>query len=73
MTYLFGDCELDPSSYEFRRDGRVIAVEPQVFDLLLYLVEHRERLIGKEELNQRVWDGRIVSDWAMSTCVKIAR
>ena len=46
MTYLFGDCELDPSSYELRRDGRVIAVEPQVFDLLLYLVEHRERLIG---------------------------
>ena len=73
MTYLFGHYELDSRRYELRRDGRVIAVEPRVFDLLLYLVEHRERLIGKEELNQRVWDGRLVSDWAMSTCMKIAR
>ncbi len=73
MTYLFGHCELDPGRYELRRDGRVIAVEPRVFDLLLYLVEHRDRLIGREELNQQIWDGRFVSDWALSTCIKNAR
>ncbi len=46
MAYLFGHCELDPGRYELRRDGRVIAVEPRVFDLLLYLVEHRDRNIA---------------------------
>jgi len=73
MTYLFGDCELDPGLHELRRDGRVVTVEPQVFDLLLYLVEHRDRLISKDELNQRIWNGRFVSDWAVSTSLKVAR
>ncbi len=73
MTYLFGDCELNPEIHELQKAGRVIAVEPRVLDLLLYLVEHRERLIGRDELNRNLWDGRIVSDWALSTCIKNAR
>jgi TolB-like protein/Tfp pilus assembly protein PilF len=73
MSYLFGDCELDPALHELRRQGRSIAVEPQVFDFLLYLVERRERLVGHEELNQQIWQGRAVSDWALSNCLKMAR
>ncbi len=55
MAYQFGDCELDPGLHELRRRGRVSAIEPKVFDLLLYLVENRDRMISKDELNQRIW------------------
>ena len=73
MTYLFGDCELDPGLHELRRKGSVSAIEPKVFDLLLYLVENRDRVVSKDELNQRIWKGRIVSDASLSTCIKLAR
>ena len=74
MTYLFGgDCELDRDRHEFRRNGRVSAIEPKVFDLLVYLVENRDRLVGRDELNQHVWRGRFVSDASLSTCIKLAR
>ena len=73
MAYRFGDCELDPGLHELRSKGRVSAIEPKVFDLLLYLVENRDRLVGKDELNQRIWNGRFVSDASLSTCIKLAR
>jgi TolB-like protein/DNA-binding winged helix-turn-helix (wHTH) protein len=73
MSYLFGDCELEPVRHELLRSATPVAVEPQVFTLLLYLVEHRDRLISKEELNRVIWDGRIVSEWAMSSAIKLAR
>ena len=73
MAYRFGECELDPGLHELRRKGRVSAIEPKVFDLLLYLVENRDRMVSKDELNQRIWKGRFVSDASLSTCVKLAR
>jgi TolB-like protein/Flp pilus assembly protein TadD len=73
MAYLFGDCELDPRLHELRRAEHAVAIEPQVFDLLLYLLENRDRLVGRDELNQQIWDGRAVSDWALSNCMKMAR
>jgi len=73
MTYLFGECELDPGQHELRRNGRVSTIEPKVFDLLLYLVENRDRLIGKDELNRQIWQGRAVSDASLSTSIKLAR
>ena len=73
MTYLFGDCSLDPHCHELRKGGRIVTVEPRVFDLLLHLLEHGDRLIGKGEINQQVWRGQIVSDWALSTCMKAVR
>ena len=73
MAYQFGDCELDPGLHELRRKGRVSAIEPKVFDLLLYLVENRDRMVSKDELNQRIWKGRFVSDASLSTCIKLAR
>ncbi len=73
MAYRFGECELDPGLHELRRKGRVSAIEPKVFDLLLYLVENRDRMVSKDELNQRIWKGRFVSDASLSTCIKLAR
>ena len=73
MTYRFGDCELDTGLHELRRSGHVCPVEPQVFDLLLYLIERRDRMVSKVELNQRIWQGRFVSDAALSACIKMAR
>lgn len=73
MTYLFGDCELDTALRELRTSGSIRAIEPQVFDLLLYLIENRGRMVSKEEINQQIWKGRVVSDASLSTCVKLAR
>src|SRR5262245_5299172 len=69
----FADCELDLAAFELRRDGRRQAVEPQVFDLLAYLARHPDRLISKDELIDKVWGGRAVSDAALSSRIKSAR
>jgi len=73
MIYAFADCELDTRRFELRRAGEVLAMEPQVFELLRHLVTHRERVVGRDELFEAVWDGRIVSDSALSSRVKAAR
>jgi DNA-binding winged helix-turn-helix (wHTH) protein len=69
----FADCELDLAAFELRRDGRRLAIEPQVFDLLVYLARHPDRLISKDELIEKVWGGRAVSDAALSSRIKSAR
>jgi len=73
MMYLFDEFELDPSKVELRRTGEVVPVEPQVFALLLLLVENRDRLVSRDELIEKVWDGRIVSESAVDSRVKSAR
>lgn len=73
MIFCFGDYELDRRAFELRRRGMVCAVEPQVLELLLYLVENRGRLVSKGELNAAVWKGRIVSESAVSSRVKAVR
>ena len=54
MIYPFGDCEVDTVRFELRRGGERHHVEPQVFDVLLYLLEHRERVVSREELLAQV-------------------
>jgi adenylate cyclase len=71
--YVFGDCELDLGLHELRFEGQVRAVEPQVFDLLAYLIKHRDRLVDKDELNEKIWHGRFVSDASLTTALKQAR
>ena len=61
MQFVFGDCVLDPDRRELTRGSEAIAVGPQVFDLLLYLVQNRERVVSKDDLLDAVWGGRIVS------------
>lgn len=73
MIYRFGNCELDTARHELRVDGRPRATEPQVFDLLRHMVENRGRLISRDELVEAVWQGRIVSDAAISARINAAR
>ena len=73
MIYRFGGFELDVARVELRADGASCPVEPQVFALLALLVENRDRLVTKDEIIEKVWDGRIVSDAAVASRVKSAR
>jgi TolB-like protein/tetratricopeptide (TPR) repeat protein len=73
MLYRVGDLELDQLKFELRRAGSSIAVEPQVLALIFLLVENRDRLITKDEIVERIWNGRIVSDSAVTSRVKSAR
>jgi adenylate cyclase len=73
MIYHFGNCELDADRRELRRNGRLLSVEPKVFELLAYLVANRGRILTKDEINRDVWDSRIVSDAALSSCIKSVR
>ena len=73
MIYRFGDCELDTARRELRRAGAFVPVEPQVFELLAYLVARSDRVVAKDEINDAVWKRRIVSDSALSSCIKSAR
>lgn len=73
MVHRFEDFELDASRRELRRGGAGVEVEPQVFDLLLYLIEHRDRVVGKDELLDHIWQGRIVSESTLSSRISAAR
>src|ERR1044071_10380854 len=73
MIYTFGQVELDLAAAELRAGGAVVHVEPQVCSLLALLVENSERLISRDEIIEKVWDGRIVSDAAIASRVKSAR
>lgn len=72
-TYAFGGFVLDSARYELRSGSSVVHVEPQVFDLLTYLIDHRSRVVRKEELLDAVWGSRFVSDSALSSRLKDAR
>ena len=73
MIFSFGDCELDTDSFELRRGGVQERVEPQVFEVLRYLVLHRHRLVTKNELLDNVWGNRFVSESALTSRIKAAR
>jgi DNA-binding winged helix-turn-helix (wHTH) protein len=73
MIYTFGHFELDLAAVELRSRGKAVSLEPQVFALLGLLVENRERLVSKDEIVEKVWDGRVVSDAAVASRVKSAR
>ena len=57
MPLAFGDCELDQQLYQIRRDGRAVKIEPKVFDVLLYLLRNRERVVSKIEMLDSLWPG----------------
>src|SRR6266511_2733336 len=68
-----GDLEFDPALFEVRRAGAVVPLEPQAFDVLSYLVAHRDRVVPKEELMDGVWGGRFVSETAVTSRIKQVR
>ena len=69
----FDEYEIDAAAFELRRAGQVCEVEPQVFELLLYLARHPDQLITKNDLIRDVWNGRIVSDSTLASRIKSAR
>lgn len=71
--YRFGDCLVDPRRFELRRGGDPVHLEPQVFTLLVHLIEHRDRVVAKTELLDAVWGDRFVSDSALTSRVKSLR
>ncbi|HZP70737.1 MAG TPA: winged helix-turn-helix domain-containing tetratricopeptide repeat protein [Pseudolabrys sp.] len=73
MQFLFGDHTLDTDRRELRRGSEPIAVEPQVFDLLVYLVENRDRVVSKDDLIGSIWGGRAVSDSTLTSRINAAR
>ena len=73
LRYLFEDSALDTDRRELQRGGAPVPLEPQVFDLLAYLVEQRDRVVSKDDLLAAVWNGRIVSESALTTRINAAR
>jgi TolB-like protein/cytochrome c-type biogenesis protein CcmH/NrfG len=73
VQFHFSNHVLDVGLRELTRSGESIAVEPQVFDLLIYLVENRERVVTKDDLIENIWDGRIVSESTLTSRINAAR
>ncbi len=73
MKYRFGPCDLDTANHVLTVNGQARQVEPQVFDLLRYMVENPGRMVSRDELIEAVWGGRIVSDSTISARISAAR
>ena len=73
MIFEFEGFELDTERVELRRQGELSHVEPQVFEVLRFLIEHRDRVVSKEELLDNVWGDRFVSESALTSRIKAAR
>jgi class 3 adenylate cyclase len=73
MMHAFGEWELDIEVYELRYLGNPIRLEPQVFDVLAYLVLHRDRVISKQELMSHLWPDQFIGDSALERCIMAAR
>src|SRR5712692_2721067 len=73
MHYLFADCVLDTQCYLLRRADQSIRLRPKVFQVLTYLLMHRDRVISKQELCEQVWSAPAVSDATIDNCLKAVR
>ena len=69
----FEEFLLDPERRELRRGGTLVAVEPQVFDLIHYLVRNRDRVVTRDNLIDAIWNGRIVSESTLASRINAAR
>jgi pimeloyl-ACP methyl ester carboxylesterase/DNA-binding winged helix-turn-helix (wHTH) protein len=73
LPFQFKDYALDIDRRELKRAGELVAVEPQVFDLLVFLIRNRERVVSKDDLIEGVWGGRIVSESTLTSRINAAR
>lgn len=73
MRYVFGDYELDTQRYELRHAGTPCALEPQAFNVLLYLVQHRDRVVPKDELLEHIWPQQYISEAVLSQRLMFVR
>ena len=73
MIYQFDQFELDMARFELRENGALCLLEPQVLALLALLIVHRDRFLSKDEIFQKLWAGRVVTDSTLISRVKSAR
>ena len=73
MVHAFGECELDEALFQLRRRGKVVKIEPKVFNVLAYLLRHRDRVVPKDELLDALWPAQAVSESVLPKCVAAAR
>jgi len=73
MIYAFGDYELDTQRYELRCAGELFKIEPQVFNVLAYLMQHHDRTVMRQELLEQLWPEQFISDAVLSYCIMAAR
>lgn len=73
MLFSFEGFRMDTDRQELVRDGEVVALQPQVFDFLCFLIENRDRVVSKDEVIDEIWDGRAISDGSLNARVNAAR
>src|SRR6188472_2857891 len=73
MVLAFGDHRINIERRELRRGTELIVLEPKAFDLLAFLVRHRDRVVSKDDLLRGVWGGLIVSESAITTRINAVR
>ena len=73
MIFIFNSCELQTENFTLQVNGVTTLVEPHVFDLILYLIDHRDRVVTRGELFKSLWAGREVCDATLSNTIKCAR
>ena len=73
MRYRFSDLEIDEESFAVRRNGQLVVLEPRVFELLIYLIRNRPRMVTKDELLDQVWHGYSVGESVLARGICVAR
>ena len=73
MIFSFADLELDEGLYQLRKQGEVVKLAPKAFDLLLYLIHHRDRVVPKAELLDQLWPGEHVTEAVLPSNVAAVR
>ncbi len=73
ILFRFGECELDVDSRALRRLDRSVSLQPRRFDMLVFLIEHRDRVVSREELLAALWTGEFVTASALGFCIKGVR
>jgi class 3 adenylate cyclase/DNA-binding winged helix-turn-helix (wHTH) protein/predicted ATPase len=73
MLYRFADCALDTQLYTLHRAGQSTRLPPKVFEVLCYLIEHRDRVVSKQELCEQVWAGIAITDATLESCLRVVR
>ena len=73
MRYAFAECILDTRLYTLHREGTTVRLRPKAFQVLQYLLEHRDHVVSKDELCAHVWPGQFISDATLEGCITLAR